>query len=80
MSLKLSWALFLWENIGPIFLVHGHVRFSLLRSAKGTYEFKREGNFQGRCRTQPSVSPFNRHVTHGDGRSQDFAFYTQGKL
>jgi hypothetical protein len=40
MSQNLSWALFLWENIGPVFLVQGHEQFSLLRSAKGTYEFK----------------------------------------
>ncbi len=40
MSQKLSWALFLWEDIGPIFLVHGHEQFSVLRSAKGNYEFK----------------------------------------
>jgi len=40
MSQKLPWALFLWENLGPVFLIQVHERFSLLRSAKGTYEFK----------------------------------------
>jgi hypothetical protein len=57
MRQKLSWALFLWKNIGPVFLVQGHERFSLLRSAKGTYEFK-GGKFAGPMQGSAFREPF----------------------